>query len=291
MNIQEFNNLKVGDMVKVRGLGGGYIYDRIVAIERLCEITFAYNDWENIIRLRNHGAEWFLSNSIVRKIEKPELGKGYFCESEDVAEKFLEDCEAWGIKWNGGDRATSTKIDFWRKYLEEGVVFCMVKNLISREVCITAGSIKRFARPDSCFSLSDDFKYVVEYPNGKVIWDKEEEKKKRETEKNMLKIGTFNVRCTRECHKRCCKQCCPCPEVKEVKRAAKVGEYIKIVKPLYTFNEIGDILKVDYGYRNGGVNVKVEDHPRDAYKPTGWTDPDTWYYGYDRYVVLENYRP
>ena len=457
MNIQEFNKLKVGDMVKVIGLGGGYIYDRIVAIERLCENTFIYNDWANILRLRNQGAEWFRSNSIIRKIEKPEPGKGYFCETCGIAEKFLEDCEAWGIKWNSGDRATSTKVDFWRDYLEEGVVFYMIKNLISREVYITAGSIKQLRWPSS-FALSDDINYAVEYPSGKVLWDRAEEVAKKKAEPVSFKVrcvkapsnSSFTVgniydwdegtlyedkgstfRCTVEstnpdewkftitkfvkvteeeleaeeslaevvnnlgkpatlrdeinkryqeawikfakayadtdsikCYKNKYK-CCSCvnykpavkevkrpakageyikivnewhnslsrgkytngdiglvtmlndgaikatingyddvpvsdweyvvlenyiPEVKEVKRPAKAGEYIRLIKPVFTFNQAGDILKVDYAYRNGGVSVKVEDHPRDAGKPA-WTDSNLYYYGYDRYVVLENYRP
>lgn len=284
MNIQEFNNLKVGDMVKARCPVchdcGNYYVGRIVD---------KIHHWVDVVKIDAIGCNGveFDKTDIVRKIEKPELGKGYFCETYGIAEKFLEDCEAWGIKWNSGDRATSTKSGFWREHLEEGVVFCMTENLISREVCITAGSIKQFTR-SSTFALIDDINYVVEYPNGKVIWDKEEEKKKRETEKNMLKIGTFNVRCPCECHKRCCKQSCPCPEVKEVKRPAKVGEYIKIVDEFhipetrgkYTNGDIGKVTRLkDVRYcRDGEVEISINGHENIHVIPR-------------EYVVLENYVP
>lgn len=68
--------------------------------------------------------------------------------------------------------------------------------------------------------------------------------------------------------------------VKEVKRKAKVGEYIKIVDPKVTYGHYkkGDILEVHGVYKNGGVDV--------------WgTDGADVYVLYKEYVVLENYIP
>ena len=72
------------------------------------------------------------------------------------------------------------------------------------------------------------------------------------------------------------------PEVKEVKRHAKPGEWIKIITPFWTAGKytVGDILKVkslkDWGNKDDGVYVEEFDHP--------------YIKGYE-YVVLENYEP
>ena len=78
---------------------------------------------------------------------------------------------------------------------------------------------------------------------------------------------------------------CRCSTVREVKRAAKVGEYIKIIKVCHSpFNEYkkGDILKVvkhfDYDY-----NSKLG---RAYYKNKHFKYADM-----EEYVVLENYQP
>lgn len=70
--------------------------------------------------------------------------------------------------------------------------------------------------------------------------------------------------------------------VKEVKRAAKVGEYIKIVNPIFSgeYYKKGDILKVLTSYENTNVfkeHVFVEGIERNILT--------------EEYVVLENYKP
>lgn len=76
-------------------------------------------------------------------------------------------------------------------------------------------------------------------------------------------------------------------EVKEVKRKAKIGEYIKFVDIFYTFNNIGDILKIDSIDDDGCPCVKGLNHLRD----TG-DDDYNWNYRDEKvYVVLENYVP
>ena len=74
---------------------------------------------------------------------------------------------------------------------------------------------------------------------------------------------------------------CSEPEVKEVKRHAKVGEYVKIVEPYLTkgnYNE-GDILEVAEASRYFNV-VKCKT-PKESSMPIGDHE----------YVVLENYKP
>lgn len=67
--------------------------------------------------------------------------------------------------------------------------------------------------------------------------------------------------------------------VREVKRKAKVGEYIKIVdaRPLFNAYKNGDVFKVVSVYKSGVV-IKKDQEP-----PTG-----AWH---REYVVLENYKP
>lgn len=73
--------------------------------------------------------------------------------------------------------------------------------------------------------------------------------------------------------------------VKEVKRQAKVGEYIKIIKKSFSFSKVGDILKVNKtGFECVGILGKYHKRPTDnPYK--------MWTYTNDEYVVLENYKP
>lgn len=72
--------------------------------------------------------------------------------------------------------------------------------------------------------------------------------------------------------------------MREVKRQAKVGEYIKLVNPQYNFDKAGDILKVDY-VSGSLVCVLGKNHKRD-------TDDDKcgWSYPKYTYVVLEDYK-
>lgn len=71
---------------------------------------------------------------------------------------------------------------------------------------------------------------------------------------------------------------------KEVKRPAKEGEYIKLIQKSFSFNEVGDILKVSLANENGLVKVLGKDHPRDTMHPE-----ELWNYIIFEYVVLENY--
>lgn len=77
--------------------------------------------------------------------------------------------------------------------------------------------------------------------------------------------------------------------MREVIRAAKVGEYIKLTSNSYSFNKVGDILKVSKTENSsvGLVRVLVEDHP---HYPSSSRQFGTWSYLMDEYVVLEGYK-
>ena len=77
--------------------------------------------------------------------------------------------------------------------------------------------------------------------------------------------------------------------MREVKRAAKVGEYIKLTGNSYSFNKVGDILKVSEVENSsvGLARVLVEDHP---HYPSSSRQSGTWSYLMDEYVVLEGYK-
>ena len=425
MNIQEFNNLKAGDMVKVKcpichDCGRYYIGRIVDKVSRIWSYPFIY--WEYIVKIDAigfNGVEIDIGR-IVRKIEKPEKRTAYWCKTRDEAEKFLEDCEAWGIKWCMGEDAT--KFSNW-KLGKSGVCFYLRERgaFVNGDNCITWFG-KTYDKLEEYDYIKCGIDRYIKYPSGKVLWDRAEaearKKAEEEAKKKAAEVLERNADYTRGYYdgfkagseprptsfaedinnlgkaatladdfsklyqeawtkavfakmyadtdsKDCCyKNSCGCanykpkevkrsakvgeyikivkewhssasrgkytngdiglvtmlngvaikatingyddvpvgrweyvvlenyiPEVKEVKRPAKAGEYIKIIKPLYTFNQVGDILKVDHIRCNGGVYVRVEDHPRDASKPTWWTDSDSWYYGPDKYVVLENYRP
>lgn len=76
-------------------------------------------------------------------------------------------------------------------------------------------------------------------------------------------------------------------EVKGVIRPAKPGEYIKLIETKYSFDKIGDILKVS---RVSPAFAKVlnKDLPN---KQVGYHDEFEFFYNPDCYVVLENYVP
>lgn len=75
--------------------------------------------------------------------------------------------------------------------------------------------------------------------------------------------------------------------VKEVHRVAKAGEYIKLTNAPFSFNEIGDIMKVD-GTDNNIAYIFAKNHKRDTGNIIG---NNVWYYNKNSYVVLENYKP
>lgn len=78
------------------------------------------------------------------------------------------------------------------------------------------------------------------------------------------------------------------PSYKEVNRIAKGGDYIKITKPNFDFEKVGDILKVCYE----PAGVHYTDYPSDRHvrKPEG-VYPPCWYHLPNQYVVLEGYKP
>ena len=67
---------------------------------------------------------------------------------------------------------------------------------------------------------------------------------------------------------------------KEVKREAKVGDYIKLTKALFSFDEVGDILKIDCIEQLPCVLGK--NHLRNT-----WGNHEKWAYEETGYVVLE----
>lgn len=75
-------------------------------------------------------------------------------------------------------------------------------------------------------------------------------------------------------------------QVREVKRLAEVGEYIKLTRAEYSFNKVGDVLRVDNRI-NGLAIVYNSNQPRE----TGYNLAADWGYLPHEYVVLENYKP
>lgn len=78
--------------------------------------------------------------------------------------------------------------------------------------------------------------------------------------------------------------------IKVVKRAAKAGEYIMLVDCLFSFNEIGDVLKVSDHESNYALvspinHLKKTDIYSNAAADGYWNYPDC------EYVVLEGYEP
>lgn len=72
----------------------------------------------------------------------------------------------------------------------------------------------------------------------------------------------------------------PVKEWRVVYRPAKVGDYIRIKRKVYTFNEKGDILRVDKN--DGVVGVYGENHPRDT-----TNEKKLWHYPRGVYDVIE----
>lgn len=74
---------------------------------------------------------------------------------------------------------------------------------------------------------------------------------------------------------------CKCSLVTEVRRKAKIGEYIKVTNEYFSFGDYvkGDIIEVTE-YKQGGV-VGINTR----------TQEETVYLDTDEYVVLENYKP
>lgn len=77
-------------------------------------------------------------------------------------------------------------------------------------------------------------------------------------------------------------------KVKEVKRAAKPGEYIKLTKARFGFNEVGDVLKVNTTQETR-VSVSPADHLRGGVISSIFGYGGDWEYPHSDYVVLEGY--
>ena len=76
------------------------------------------------------------------------------------------------------------------------------------------------------------------------------------------------------------------PQVREVKRQAKAGEYIKLTKKMYSFDKVGLILRADKA--DACTLVLQKNHPTCPFDK----DPDfEWAYKESGYVVLEGYQP
>lgn len=68
-----------------------------------------------------------------------------------------------------------------------------------------------------------------------------------------------------------------------VHRKPKVGDYIRLVIASFSFNEAGDILKVDYAYNTGSVEVLAKNHPRETMAPAS----KKWMYTPNEFEVIE----
>ena len=69
----------------------------------------------------------------------------------------------------------------------------------------------------------------------------------------------------------------------EVKRPAKAGDSIRLIRRVFSFDLVGDILLVHSVTPNGLVEVTAKDHPRN----TEVKDDYLWVYPEEEYVVLE----
>lgn len=77
-------------------------------------------------------------------------------------------------------------------------------------------------------------------------------------------------------------------QVREVKRKARKGEYIKLIKTEYSFDKVGDILRVNGRFKFSDMVVVLnEDLPRYNH----YSEEMKWLYKAESYVVLENYKP
>ena len=78
----------------------------------------------------------------------------------------------------------------------------------------------------------------------------------------------------------------PADEWRVVKRKAKKGDYIRLTKKTFSFNEVGDILKV-HEMIAGLVEVLEKDHPRGGSGEALGKDY-AWHYRCDDYEVIEH---
>lgn len=67
-----------------------------------------------------------------------------------------------------------------------------------------------------------------------------------------------------------------------VNRKPKEGDYIRLTNKPFSFNSVGEILKVA-GYYDGYADVYAQDHPY----PTGQTGTYLWHYRDSSYEVVE----
>ena len=201
------------------------------------------------------------------KIKK---GKAYLCKTEELSKEFLKECEKQGLMWRNNKKPTA--LNYWRD--EERKIYYIIKNdFITYNLDFPT---------TTCDII--EYKGIV---NVIVI----------------KKMGDKVIACSGK--KKGVAKCSPEDEfdfytgaklaldrlfdkgVREVKRPAKVGEYVKILNSDYEgFEDKGKIFKVSATY---GDVIGIH-----------WTDVDAalspggdgcYCYMLDAYVVLENYKP
>lgn len=82
----------------------------------------------------------------------------------------------------------------------------------------------------------------------------------------------------------------PVEEWKVVKRPVKVGDYIRLIRKDYSFDTVGDILKVDKVIGNGtksGVLIYEKNHPNRKNINDSNSPNFTWCYAHYEYEIVE----
>lgn len=77
---------------------------------------------------------------------------------------------------------------------------------------------------------------------------------------------------------------------KEVRRKAKVGDYIELIEANYSFDKVGMVLKVSKVADNGSVYVMPESYPEELEVYNSWSG-NGWSYEKEWYKVLKDYVP
>jgi len=227
------------------------------------------------------------------------LGKiAVHCDTEEKAKSFLAECDANGIKWCSGGKASERTM--YNGYKEKtsyccfdgnsNLEYCYLgfykqegKGIVEYDPLIPSPTIIK----QSKYEVGDKVKLVSKRPSN---WNSQGQMDKHLNQTVILtKVSgdsiyfdgsdpwsiRFNAIEGKVIE----------PTIKEVKRHAKIGEYIKLTKQAFVFSKIGDVLHVtSHGY--SCAQVLGKDHPR----PTRDND-EKWNYIDAEYVVLEGYIP